>query len=99
MLILPTRFTDFIPAGRTIPDAKMITEVLLCVSADSKEAVDDMVAKAASAGGKADVAAKQDMDGFMYGRSFEDLDGHVWEMMWMSDEATACPSTMDKQGK
>lgn len=88
MLIMPTRFTDFMPAGRTISDAKNTTEVLLCLSADSKEGVDDMVAKAVRAGGKGDVAAKQDMDG-MYGRSFEDLDGHVWEVMWMNGADTS----------
>jgi predicted lactoylglutathione lyase len=43
------------------------------------------VEKAVNAGGKADPGPKQDY-GFMYGRSFEDLDGHVWEIMWMDME-------------
>lgn len=88
MLIMPKSFTNFMPAGRTISDAKNTTEVLLCLSADSKEEVDDMVAKAVGAGGQGDVAAKQDMGDCMYGRSFQDLDGHVWEVMWMSDADT-----------
>ena len=42
-----------------------------------------MVGAAGTAGGKADPGPKQDMGGMMYGRSFEDLDGHHWEVMWM----------------
>lgn len=86
MLLMPGRFTDFIPAGRATSDAKKTVEVLLCLSIDSKEAVDDMVAKATAAGGKADVMAKEEMGNFMYIRSFEDLDGHVWKIVWMNDE-------------
>ncbi|MCJ1423604.1 hypothetical protein MMC29_001488 [Sticta canariensis] len=88
MLITPTRFTGFMPTNRTISDARKTTEVLLCLSADSKEGVDDMVAKAVGAGGKGDVAVKQEMDG-MYGRSFEDLDGHVWSVMWLNGADTS----------
>ena len=54
----------------------------MCMSADSREAVDAQVAKALAAGGKADPTPTQDY-GFMYGRSFEDPDGHIWEVMWM----------------
>lgn len=86
MLITPARFAECIPAGRTISDSKKAIDVLFCLSADSKEAVDDMVAKAAGAGGKADVTAKEELGDFMYIRSFEDLDGHVWKVMWMNDE-------------
>lgn len=45
--------------------------------------MDDVIAKAEKAGGKTDVAAKQEMGDSMYERSFEDLDGHVWEVVWM----------------
>ena len=51
-------------------------------TADSREAVDDIVGKAQTAGGGVDPCPKQDY-GFMYGRSFEDPDGHIWEVMWM----------------
>lgn len=74
-------FTD-----KPIVDAKSQAQVLLCISRDSRQAVDDIVAQAVQAGGVADPCPKQDA-GFMYGRSYEDPDGHIWEPMWMSQEA------------
>ena len=56
--------------------------MLICLSADSRDAVDAMVESAEGAGGRGDPGQKQDY-GFMYGRSFEDPDGHHWEVMWM----------------
>lgn len=76
-------FTD-----RAIPDAHASAQVLLCLSEDSREAVDAVVNKAAGAGGKADPNATQDY-GFMYGRSYADPDGHIWETMWMDPAAAA----------
>lgn len=70
-------FTD-----RAIPDAKASAQVLLCLSHESREAVDSAVEAAAGAGGKADPNPTQDY-GFMYGRSYADPDGHIWEAMWM----------------
>jgi predicted lactoylglutathione lyase len=61
--------------------------VLLCISCEDRAAVDAMVDAAAGAGGQADPGPKQDM-GMMYGRSFEDPDGHHWEPMWMDPAAT-----------
>jgi len=58
------------------------TEVLLCLSQDSREAVDAITEAAIAAGGKGDPRPAED-HGFMYGRSFEDLDGHIFEPMWM----------------
>ncbi len=84
MLLTHDKFRQFTP--KAIADARTTSEVLICLSADDKEAVDEMVAKAAAAGGRADPSAKQDY-GFMYGRSFEDPDGHIWETMWMDLEA------------
>jgi hypothetical protein len=57
-------------------------EVMLALSCDSRAAVDTMTDAAAAQGGKADVNPKQDM-GFMYGRCFEDADGHIWEPMFV----------------
>ncbi len=74
-------FTD-----KAIPDAKASAQVLLCLSHDSRADVDAITEAAAKAGGKADPCPKQEMH-FMYGRSFEDPDGHIWEPMWMSAEA------------
>ena len=68
---------------KPIADAHASSAVLICLSADDTAAVDAMVASAAGAGGKADPGPKQDMGGMMYGRSFEDPDGHHWEVMWM----------------
>ena len=84
MLLTHDKFRQFTP--KAIANAKETSEVLICLSADSREAVDDMVDRAGQAGGKADPGPKQDY-GFMYGRSFEDPDGHIWEVMWMDVEA------------
>jgi predicted lactoylglutathione lyase len=86
MLLTHEKFRQFTP--KDIADARITTEVLICVSADSRDAVDDVVGKAGAAGGRADPSPKQDY-GFMYGRSFEDPDGHIWEVMWMDVEAAS----------
>jgi predicted lactoylglutathione lyase len=68
---------------KPIADAHNSSQVLLCISCASPADVDRITDAAASAGGKIDVADKQDMGEVMYGRSFEDPDGHHWEPMWM----------------
>ena len=80
MLLTHEKFRQFTP--KAIADSRSSSEVLLCLSAENREEVDAMVGKAAGAGGTGDPGFKQDY-GFMYGRSFEDLDGHLWEVMWM----------------
>ena len=84
MLLTPEKFRQFTP--KKIADARTSSEVLICISADSRAAVDDMVGKAQAGGGVIDPGPKQNY-GFMYGRSFEDPDGHIWEVMWMDVEA------------
>jgi predicted lactoylglutathione lyase len=84
MLLTHEKFRQFTP--KKIADSRSTSEVLICLSADDKNAVDAIVDKADAAGGRADPSAKQDY-GFMYGRSFEDPDGHIWETMWMDMEA------------
>ena len=84
MLLTHDKFRQFTP--RPIADAKAATETLLCLSAVSREHVDAIVEAAIPAGGAADPGTKQDY-GFMYGRSLEDPDGHIWEVMWMDVEA------------
>ena len=69
--------------GKPIADAHQSSQVLLALSADGTADVDSTVDKARTAGGKADPGPKQEMGGLMYGRSFEDPDGHHWEVMWM----------------
>jgi len=68
--------------SKEVADAHKTSGVLLALSCDSKADVDAMVHAATAAGGKADPGPKQDL-GFMYGRSFEDPDGHHWEPHWM----------------
>jgi hypothetical protein len=84
MILSHAHFADF--TSKRIVDAKSEVEALLCLSLDSRQDVDAIVEKAVLAGGKADPGPKQDY-GFMYGRSFEDLDGHVFEPLWMDVEA------------
>jgi predicted lactoylglutathione lyase len=83
MLLVESRFADF--TSKTVADARACTEAILAVSADSREAV-DAFADAALAAGASRAGAPMD-HGFMYSRSFNDLDGHLWEVMWMSPEA------------
>ena len=68
---------------KPVADASNSSQVLLCISCDSPAEVDQITDAAAAAGGTADVGPKQDISGMMYGRSFEDPDGHHWEPMWM----------------
>ena len=84
MLLTHDKFRQFTP--KRIADAHDTSEVLICISADSRQAVDELVEKAAPEGGKVDPSPRQE-HGFMYGRSFEDQDGHIWEVMWMDVEA------------
>ena len=82
MLLTHEKFSEF----TTRPIATRDTvETLLCLSRDSREAVDRMVTVAVDAGGVPDPTPTQEY-GFMYGRSFEDPDGHIWEVMWMDYE-------------
>ena len=70
---------------KPIADPTAATEAIVCVSADSREDVDVFADTALASGG---TAARDPQDyGFMYGRSFHDPDGHVWEVMWMDPQA------------
>ena len=79
-------FATFTP--KSIADARETSEVLIALSRDSREEVDAITEAAAAAGGEADIREPQDMD-FMYGRTFQDLDGHVFEPVWMDAEAAS----------
>lgn len=83
MLLKEDFFKTF--SKKEIVDTRKSTEVINALSADSRQEVDDLVNKAISAGGTETVEA-QDM-GFMYYRSFQDLDGHQWEVLWMDPSA------------
>ena len=80
MLLTKPFYSTF--TRKAIADARSSSEVLLCISCEDRAEVDRLTETAGSSGGKADVEPGQD-HGFMYGRSFEDPDGHIWEPMWM----------------
>jgi len=83
MLLTHDKFKSFTP--KAICDATKSTEVLVCLSCESREAVDDIVSKAVAAGG---TTHNEPQDhGFMYGHGFQDLDGHIWEVMYMEPGA------------
>jgi len=82
MLLVKDYFATF--TSKSICDAKQQTEVLLCLSSPSREAADAMVEKAVKAGGRAPRPAKD--YGFMYQQSFEDPDGHGWELACMMEQ-------------
>ena len=86
MLMTHDKYRQF--TSKTIVDAKTSSQLLICVTADSRAEVDVVVGKATAAGGAPDPSPKEDFD-FMYGRSFEDLDGHMWGVTWMDVEAAA----------
>lgn len=93
MLLDHQKFATFTP--RAIPDAHQTSQMLLCLSADSRDHVDAITASAEAAGGRADPGPTQDF-GFMYGRSFEDPDGHIWEITWMDVEAARAASAQSQ---
>lgn len=80
MLLTHSKFREFTP--KSICDTTKSTEVLLCLSCDSRSQVEDLVAKAVAAGGS--IYANPKDYGFMYQHSFADPDGHQWELIHMS---------------
>lgn len=80
MLLTHAKWKTF--TQKPIVDALRDTEVMLALSSESRAEVDKLTDAAGTAGGKADINPKQDLD-FMYGRSFADPDGHIWETFCM----------------
>lgn len=80
MAMTHERYGDF--TKRPIGDARRQSQALLALTVDARDAVDQTVKRAADAGGKADPNPAQNYP-FMYGRSVEDPDGNVWEIIWM----------------
>ena len=83
MLLTKPFYSTF--TKKEIADATTTSEVLICLSAESREKVDELVDKAIASGGSAS-GETQDY-GQMYGRAFDDPDGHTWEIMWMDPAA------------
>jgi uncharacterized protein len=83
MLLVKPFFQTF--TSKQIADPRKTAQVLVALSCDSRQEVDTLVDKAIAAGGK---PARPPKDhGFMYERAFEDLDGHIWEPLWMDPAA------------
>jgi predicted lactoylglutathione lyase len=83
MLLTEEKFKTFTP--KEICDTKKYTEALVCLSLENRAKVDEMVRKAVAAGG---TTYNEPQDhGFMYGHGFQDLDGHIWELIYMDPSA------------
>ncbi|WP_199583000.1 VOC family protein [Blastococcus sp. TF02-9] len=84
MLLTRARFADFVPSG-TVGNPAQATTVINALSVDSRAEADDMLVRALAAEGKPWQPAQD--HGFMYGTSFTDPDGHVWEAIWTDPSA------------
>jgi len=93
MVLAEKFFGGFIP-GKAIADAFKSTEVLVALSAESRAEVDSLIKMAESAGGKEYRKAAD--HGWMYARAFHDLDGHIWEILYMDE--SKMPSEMKDKG-
>lgn len=83
MLLVEKFFKTF--TKKEICDTTKNTEVIVALSAESREKVDQMISKAMEAGGR---ESREPQDhGWMYGRSFEDINGHLWEIIYMDESA------------
>ena len=71
--------------GKPVVQAREANEVVICLSCDSREEVDALIAKAIAAGGTTPHPPED--HGFMYDQGFEDIDGHLWNLVWSAPEA------------
>jgi predicted lactoylglutathione lyase len=85
MLLTRDRFADFVPDADRVGDPAQSTTVLDALSAGSRQEAEDLLVRALASGGKPWMPAQD--HGFMYGVSFTDPDGHVWEVVWMDPAA------------
>jgi predicted lactoylglutathione lyase len=83
MLLVEKFFKSF--TKKEICDTTKHTEVIIALSTDSREKVDEMMQSVFQAGGK---ESREPQDhGWMYGRSFQDINGHLWEIIYMDEKA------------
>lgn len=85
MLIVEEYFKTF--TNKPLADATKGTEVILALSSESREKVDELINRAIEAGGKSPMPTQD--HGWMYGRGFEDPDGHLWETIYMDPNGPA----------
>lgn len=92
MLLVESKFKEF--TTKDLVDPTTHTEAILALSAESREGVDELADTALEAGG---TPANDPLDyGFMYVRSFQDPDGHLWEVMWMDPSAIQQSSAVEQ---
>ena len=84
MVLMHEKYRNF--TARPIADAHSTSSALIALSCDRRDEVNAIIDLAVSAGGRADPNPVQD-HGFMFGRSIEDPDGHIWEIFWMDPAA------------
>jgi predicted lactoylglutathione lyase len=70
---------------KPVVNAKEANEVVICLTCESREEVDSLIAKALAAGGR--IPHPPEDHGFMYDQGFEDIDGHLWNLVWSAPEA------------
>jgi predicted lactoylglutathione lyase len=83
MLTTETFFESLI--GKSVANTKEANEIVICLSCDSREEVDSLIAKAVAAGGSTPHPPED--HGFMYDQGFQDLDGHLWNLVWSAPQA------------
>ena len=83
MLMTETFFKSLI--NKPVVQAKEANEVIICLMCESREEVDSLIAKAVTAGGRTPHPPED--HGFMYDQGFEDLDGHLWNLVWTAPQA------------
>jgi len=71
--------------NKPVVNAKQANEVVICLSCESREEVDSLIARALAAGGR--IPHPPEDHGFMYDQGFEDIDGHLWNLVWTAPEA------------
>lgn len=82
MLMTEAFFTSLI--DKRLAQAKEANEVIICLSCESREEVDSLIAKAVAAGGRTPHPPED--HGFMYDQGFEDIDGHLWNLVWVAPQ-------------
>ncbi|HEX8613972.1 MAG TPA: VOC family protein [Telluria sp.] len=83
MLMTEAFFKSF--TNKAVVQARQANEVIICLSCESREEVDSLIAKATAAGAR--IPHEPEDHGFMYDQGFEDLDGHLWNLVWTAPRA------------
>lgn len=83
MLMTEALFASLI--DKPVVRAREANEVIICLSCESRDEVDSLIAKAVAAGGRTPHPPED--HGFMYDQGFEDLDGHLWNLVWAAPQA------------